>query len=128
MGRSSKNLGPVKERNRWLSMPAKVEFLSRSLFRCLVCQSYWYFLRKQFDVESYTDGQSINCNQCTHVHPTYLFSFEGQLCTFSRVLYLFVRYFYNMYIVKLFEIVFSLNVKDTNIFPCLHNIRLFYNI
>jgi len=33
-----------------------------------------------------------------------------------------------MYLVKKFEIVFSLNVKDNNIFPCLHNIRLSYNI
>ena len=28
----------------------------------------------------------------------------------------------------MFEIVFTLNVKDTNIFSCLHNIRLSYNI
>jgi len=28
----------------------------------------------------------------------------------------------------MFEIVFSFNVKDNNIFPCLHNIRLSYNI
>jgi len=28
----------------------------------------------------------------------------------------------------MFEIVFFFNVKDTNIFPCLHNIRLSYNI
>jgi len=49
-----------------------------------------------------------------------LFSFEGQLCTFSRVFSLLGRYFYNMYmyIVKMFEIVFSFNVKDNNIFPC----------
>jgi len=33
-----------------------------------------------------------------------------------------------MYIVKMFEIVFSFNVKDNNKFPCLHNIRLSYNI
>jgi len=33
-----------------------------------------------------------------------------------------------MNIVKKSEIVFSFNVKDNNIFPCLHNIRLFYNI
>jgi len=33
-----------------------------------------------------------------------------------------------MYVVKMFEIVFSFNVKDNNIFPCLHNIRLSYNI
>jgi len=38
------------------------------------------------------------------------------------------RYFYIVYIVNLFEIVFSFNVKDNNIFPCLHNIRLSYNI
>jgi len=36
----------------------------------------------------------------------------------------FGRYFYNMYILNMFEIVFSFNVKDNNIFPCLHNIRL----
>jgi len=29
-----------------------------------------------------------------------------------------------MYIVKMLEIVISLSVKDNNIFPCLHNIRL----
>ena len=34
-----------------------------------------------------------------------LFSFEGQLCTFSWVLSLLGRYFYNMYIAKTFEIV-----------------------
>jgi len=28
----------------------------------------------------------------------------------------------------MFEIVFSFNVKDNNIFPRLHNIRLSYNI
>jgi len=33
-----------------------------------------------------------------------------------------------MYIVKQFDIVFSFNVKNNNIFPCLHNIRLSYNI
>ena len=33
-----------------------------------------------------------------------------------------------MYIVKMFEIMFSFYVKDTNIFPCLHNIKLSYNI
>ena len=27
-------------------------------------------------------------------------------------------HFYNMYIIKMIEIVFSFNVKDTNIFPC----------
>ena len=37
-------------------------------------------------------------------------------------------YFYNMYIVNNFEIVFSFNVKDINICPCLHNIGLSYNI
>jgi len=57
-----------------------------------------------------------------------LVSIEGQLCTFSLVLSLLGRYFYNMYIVNMFEIVFSFNVKDTNMFPCLHNIRFFYNI
>jgi len=38
------------------------------------------------------------------------------------------RYLCNMYIVKMFEIVFSFNDKDKNIIPCLHNIRLSYNI
>jgi len=36
-----------------------------------------------------------------------------------------------MYIVKQFEILFSSNVKDNNLFPCLHNIRhniIIYNI
>jgi len=33
-----------------------------------------------------------------------------------------------MYIVEMFEIVFSFNVKVNNIFPCLHNITLSYNI
>ena len=51
-----------------------------------------------------------------------LLSFEGQLCTFSRVLSLLGRYCYNMYIVKtclkMFEIVFSFNVKDIDIFQC----------
>jgi len=28
----------------------------------------------------------------------------------------------------MFEIVFSFNVKDNNIFPCLHKLRLFCNI
>jgi len=39
-------------------------------------------------------------------------------------------YFYNMYIVKMLEIVFSYNVKDNDIYPGLHNtcIRLSYNI
>ena len=36
-------------------------------------------------------------------------------------------YFYNSYIVKMFEIVFFFSVKDNYIFPCLHTIRLFYN-
>ena len=35
------------------------------------------------------------------------------------MLSLFGRYFYNKYIVNMFEIVFSFNVKDTHIFPCL---------
>ena len=45
---------------------------------------------------------------------------------FVRVGSLVGRYFYSMYqyIVKMFEIVFSVyvkdTVKDTNIFPCLH--------
>ena len=33
-----------------------------------------------------------------------------------------------MYISKMSEVVFSFNVKDNNICPCLYNIRLFYNI
>jgi len=33
-----------------------------------------------------------------------------------------------VYIEKMFQIVFSLNVKDNYIFPCLHNIRLSYNM
>jgi len=33
-----------------------------------------------------------------------------------------------MYTVKVFEIVFSFNVKDNDIFSCLHNITLSYNI
>jgi len=33
-----------------------------------------------------------------------------------------------MYIVKMFENVFSFNVKDKNIYPCLHNTRLSFNI
>jgi len=37
-------------------------------------------------------------------------------------------YFYNMYIVKMFETVFFFTVKDYNIFPCLRNIGLSYNI
>jgi len=31
-----------------------------------------------------------------------------------------------MYIVKIFEVVFSFNVNDNNIFPGLYNIRLSY--
>jgi len=37
-------------------------------------------------------------------------------------------YFYNMYTVTKFEIVFFFNVKDSDICPFLHNIRLSYNI
>jgi len=37
------------------------------------------------------------------------------------------RYFYNVYSKK-FEIVFSSNVKDNNLCPCVHNKRLSYNI
>ena len=48
-------------------------------------------------------------------------SFEGKLCTCLRVLYLLGRYFYTMYEVKMLQIVFSFNVKDNNICPCLHN-------
>ena len=55
-------------------------------------------------------------------------SFEGQLCTFSWVLSLLSRYFYNVYIGKMFGIVFSFSVKQNNIFPCLHYIRPSYNI
>jgi len=33
-----------------------------------------------------------------------------------------------MYIANMFQIVFSFGVKDNNILPCLHNIRLSYNI
>jgi len=47
---------------------------------------------------------------------------------FSWVLSLLRRYFYKVYIVKMFEIVLSFNVKDNNIFPCFHNIRLSYNM
>jgi len=39
-----------------------------------------------------------------------------------------LSYFYNMYVVKKFEIVFFFNVKESNIVPCLHNIRHSYNI
>ena len=46
---------------------------------------------------------------------------------FVRVCSLVGRYFYSVFIVNKFEIVFSLNVKDNNIFPCLH-IRLSDNI
>jgi len=42
------------------------------------------------------------------------------------------RYFYNIYIyiyiLKMFEIGFFFVVKDNNLFPFLHNIRLSYNI
>ena len=41
---------------------------------------------------------------------------------------LYGRYFHNIYVVQMFEIVCSSNVKDNNIFPCLHNIRLSYNM
>jgi len=43
---------------------------------------------------------------------------------FVRVCSLVGRYFYNMYIVKKFKIVFSFNVNNNNIFPCLRDIRL----
>ena len=43
-----------------------------------------------------------------------LFSFEGQLCTFSLV----ISIFYNSYIVKMFEIVIYFNVKDNYISEC----------
>jgi len=33
-----------------------------------------------------------------------------------------------MFIVNMFEIVFSFNAKDNNIFACLHNIRHSYSI
>jgi len=33
-----------------------------------------------------------------------------------------------MYIANMFEIVFSFNVKENNICPCLHNIRFSYNV
>jgi len=56
-----------------------------------------------------------------------LFLIEEQVCTFSWVLSLLGMYFYYVYIVK-HEIVFSFYVKDTNIFPCLNNIRLSNNI
>jgi len=48
-----------------------------------------------------------------------LFLVEGQLWTFSWVLSLLGRYFYNMHTVKMFEIVFSFNDKDNNMFPWL---------
>jgi len=38
------------------------------------------------------------------------------------------RYFYNMYKVNMFEVGFSFNVNDNNIFPCLHTIRLSNNL
>ena len=47
---------------------------------------------------------------------------------FVRVNSLGGRYSYNMHIVIKIEIVFAFNVKDNNIFPCLHNIRLYYSI
>jgi len=47
---------------------------------------------------------------------------------FIRVSSLVDWYFYNMYIVKIIEIVFSFNVKNNSIFPCLRNIRFSYNI
>ena len=47
---------------------------------------------------------------------------------FVRVCSLVGRYFYNMHIVRKFEVMFSFNVKNKNIFPCLHDIRLSYNI
>jgi len=47
---------------------------------------------------------------------------------FVKVCSLVGRYFYNLYKIKKFEIVFSFNVRDNNIFPLLHNIRLSYNI
>ena len=57
-------------------------------------------------------------------------SLQGQLCLFLWVLSLLGKYYYNIYIhvVKMFEIVFFFMVKDNKIFPCLHNIRLSYNI
>jgi len=57
-----------------------------------------------------------------------LFSFERQLCSFSRVLFHLLRYFYNMYILKMFEIVFFFIVKDNHMFQCLHNIRFSFHI
>ena len=57
-----------------------------------------------------------------------LFLCEGQLCKCSWVPSLLGRYFYNIFIVKIIETVFSFTIKDNNIFPCLHNIRLSYNI
>ena len=40
-----------------------------------------------------------------------LFSFEGQLCSFSWVLSLMGRYFYIMYIVKILKLCFSLLLR-----------------
>ena len=40
-----------------------------------------------------------------------LFSFEGQLCTCSWVLSLWCRYFYNSFIVKMFEKCFPLMLR-----------------
>ena len=57
-----------------------------------------------------------------------LFSFEEQLCIFTLVLSILGKYFYSMNIINMFEVVFSFDVKDNNIFPCLHYIRLFYNM
>ena len=34
----------------------------------------------------------------------------------------------NIHVVKQYEIVLSFNIKDNYIFPCLHNIKLSYNI
>ena len=46
----------------------------------------------------------------------------------TRVCFLVGRFFFNMYKVKMFETVFSLNAKINYIFPCLQDIRLSYNI
>ena len=79
-------------------------------------------------ISSSVDEKKVSTTMMCATGRYSLFSFEEQLCTLSWVLSLLGRYFYNMYIVKMFEIVFCLNVKDTNICPCLHNIRLSYNI
>ena len=47
---------------------------------------------------------------------------------FVKVCSLVGRYFCNMFTEKNNETVFSFNIKDTNTFPCLHDIRLSYNI